>query len=153
MTKRDFLALEQYSNAEVLALLDLAARVKRGEITGGLERKVLSLVFMDPSLRTRSSMEAAMYLHGGHSIVLEPGRGSWALETQRGAVMDADRVEHIAEAARVLGRYSDAVGVRVFPRGTDWSEERHDEKQCGFREGCGRAMINTLGERERVTRG
>ena len=142
MTKRDFLALEEYSNAEVLALIDLADRVKRGEITGGLERKILSLVFMDPSLRTRTSMEAAMYLHGGHSIVLEPGRGSWALETERGAVMDADRVEHIAEAARVLGRYADAVGVRVFPRGTDWSVERNDQVIRDFARYCEKPVIN-----------
>ena len=108
MTKRDFLALEQYSNAEVLALLDLAARVKRGEITGGLERKVLSLVFMDPSLRTRSSMEAAMYLHGGHSIVLEPGRGSWALELWVGSGAH--------EAAVARGRISSTPGIRRLSR-------------------------------------
>ena len=122
MTKRDFLALEDWAPAEIDALLALAARVKRGEITGGLERKVLAMVFMDPSLRTRTSFETAMFLHGGHAVVLEPGRGSWSLETEPGAVMDRDSVEHIVDAARVLGRYADAVGVRSFPRGRDWSE-------------------------------
>ena len=85
MTKRDFLALEQLGSAELDGLLELAARVKRGELIGGLERKVLAMVFMDPSLRTRTSFETAMYLHGGHGVVLEPGKGSWSLETEPGS--------------------------------------------------------------------
>ena len=43
-------------------------------------------------------------------MVLEPGKGSWTLETEPGAVMDGDTVEHIIDAARVLGRYADALG-------------------------------------------
>ena len=49
MTKRDFLSLEDWSPDQVEALLALAGRVKRGEITGGLEHKVLAMIFMDPS--------------------------------------------------------------------------------------------------------
>lgn len=142
MTKQDFLALEDWSPEHLSEVLDLAERVKRGEITGGLERKVLAMVFLDPSLRTRTSMETAMFLHGGHAIVLEPGKGSWALETQRGAVMDRDTVEHITEAARVLGRYADAVGLRAFPRGREWGEERKDTVLHQFAEHCERPVIN-----------
>jgi len=76
MAKRDFLAMEDWSPDEIDGLLDLAARVKRGEIKGGLERKVLTAVFMDPSLRTRTSFETAMFLHGGHAVILGPGKGS-----------------------------------------------------------------------------
>ncbi|HUF36605.1 MAG TPA: N-acetylornithine carbamoyltransferase [Gemmatimonadales bacterium] len=142
MTKRDFLALEDWSPDEVEALLALAARVKRGEIAGGLERKVLAMVFMDPSLRTRTSFETAMFLHGGHAVVLEPGKGSWALETEPGAVMDGDRVEHVVEAARVLGRYADALGVRSFPRGTDWAVARRDAIVRDFARHCEKPVIN-----------
>ncbi len=142
MTKRDFLSLEEWSSDEMEALLALAARVKRGEITGGLERKVLAMVFMDPSLRTRTSFETAMFLHGGHAVVLEPGRGSWALETEPGVVMDGDRVEHIIEAARVLGRYADALGVRSFPRGTDWAVARRDAILHDFARHCEKPVIN-----------
>jgi N-acetylornithine carbamoyltransferase len=142
VTKRDFLTLEDWSDAEIDGLLRLAARVKRGEITGGLERKVLAMVFMDPSLRTRTSFETAMYLHGGHAVVLEPGKGSWALETEPGAVMDGDRVEHIIEAARVLGRYADALGVRSFPRGNDWAVARRDAIVRDFARHCEKPVIN-----------
>jgi N-acetylornithine carbamoyltransferase len=142
VAKRDFLALEEWGPDEVDGLLQLAARVKRGEVTGGLERKVLAMVFMDPSLRTRTSFETAMFLHGGHGIVLEPGKGSWTLETEPGAVMDKDSVEHIVDAARVLGRYADAVGVRSFPRGNDWAVARRDDIIRNFARHCEKPVIN-----------
>ena len=142
MSGRDFLAMEDWSPAAIDHLLALAARVKRGEITGGLERKVLAAIFLDPSLRTRSSMETAMFLHGGHALVLEPGRGSWALETEEGAVMDGAAVEHIKEAARVLARYADALAVRVFPKGSDWAVERADRVIKDFARFSDKPVIN-----------
>ena len=153
MTKRDFLAMEDWGTDGIAALLDLAARVKRGELDGGLERKVLAMVFMDPSLRTRSSFEAAMHLHGGHAIVLEPGRGSWSLETEIGAVMDGATVEHIVDAARVLGRYADALGVRVFPRGGSWAQERKDEVIRNFAKYCEKPVINLESTRRHPCQG
>jgi N-acetylornithine carbamoyltransferase len=142
VSKRDFLALEDWGAEEVEGLLALAARVKRGEVSGGLEGKVLAMVFMDPSLRTRTSFEAAMFLHGGHAVVLEPGRGSWSLETEPGAVMDGDNVEHIVDAARVLGRYADALGVRAFPRGKEWAQARQDAIVRSFARHCEQPVIN-----------
>jgi N-acetylornithine carbamoyltransferase len=142
VTKRDFLAVEEWNPEEVDALLALAARIKRGEVNGGLERKVMAMVFLDPSLRTRSSFETAMFLHGGHAVVLEPGRSSWSLETEPGAVMDGATVEHIKDAARVLGRYADVIGVRAFPRGTDWEVVRQDRIVRDFARYCEKPVIN-----------
>ena len=140
--KRDFLDTAAWPPEAIDALLALAARVKRGELTGGLERKVLALVFMDPSLRTRASFETAMFLHGGHAFVLEPGRGTWTFETEVGAVMEGIGVEHIIDAARVLGRYADAVAVRSFPRGIDWASEREDRVIRNFARYCEKPVIN-----------
>jgi N-acetylornithine carbamoyltransferase len=142
VTKRDFLAVEDWPAADIERLLNLAVRVKRGEIKGGLERRVLAMVFMDPSLRTRSSFETAMFLHGGHAITIDPGRGSWALETEPGTVMDGSTVEHVVDAARVLGRYADVVGVRAFPRGADWAVAREDRVVRLFAKECGKPVIN-----------
>ena len=153
MTDRDFLAMEDWSPEEIGALLDLAARVKRGEVSGGLEKKVLAMVFMDPSLRTRSSFETGMFLHGGHAVVLEPGKGSWALETEEGAVMDGTAVEHIAEAARVLARYADALAVRAFPRGTDWAQEREDRVVRDFARYADKPVINLESSRRHPCQG
>ena len=141
-SKHDVLSIEELPPGTFEATLELAARVKRGEVRGGLEGKILALVFLDPSLRTRASFEAAMALHGGHAIVIEPGRGSWPLEFENGVVMDADRTEHLIEAARVLGRYADALGVRSFARGSRWSEVRADAVVRGFARHCEKPVIN-----------
>lgn len=151
--KRDFLSTEEWAPSEIDALLDLAARVKRGELAGGLERKILAMVFLDPSLRTRASFEAAMFLHGGHAIVLEPGRGSWPIETQRGVVMDGGTVEHLIEAARVLGRYGDALAVRAFPRGDAWELERQDRVVRDFARYCEKPVINLESARRHPCQG
>jgi len=142
MPKRDFLAMEEWGPDEVAGLLALAARVKRGAFPGGLEKKVLAMVFMDPSLRTRTSFETAMFLHGGHAVVLEPGKGSWTLETEIGAVMDGTTVEHIVDAARVLARYGDALAVRTFPKGSDWDTERLDPVIRNFARYSDQPVIN-----------
>ncbi len=151
--KRDYLAMEAWSADEIDGLLRLAARVKRGEIEGGLARKVLAMVFMDPSLRTRSSFETAMFLHGGHAVVLEPGKGSWTLETEHGVVMDGTSVEHVVEAARVLGRYADALAVRVFPKGKEWAVEREDRVIRDFAQYCEKPVINLESTRRHPCQG
>lgn len=151
--KRDFLAMEEWSPDEVTALLDLAGRVKRGDVTGGLAGKVLAMVFLDPSLRTRASFETAMFLHGGHAVILEPGKGSWSLETEIGAVMDGANVEHLVEAARVLGRYADALAVRTFPKGADWRVARTDPVIRNFARYCEKPVINLESSRRHPCQG
>ena len=111
------------------------------------------MVFLDPSLRTRSSFETGMFLHGGHAVVLEPGKGSWALETEPGAIMDAGNVEHIAEAARVLGRYADALAVRAFPKGSDWAVEREDRVIRDFARYSDKPVINLESSRRHPCQG
>ena len=86
----------------------------------------VALVFFNPSLRTRASMQVGIYELGGNAAVLEPGGTSWTLEHRDGAVMDSDKTEHVAEFVRVLGRYCAAIGVRTFAALKDWPEERTD---------------------------
>lgn len=153
--KRDFLDTTDLSPEALATLLALAEGLKSGTQTraDALLRRTLAMVFLDPSLRTRTSFEVAMHLHGGHAVVLEPGRGSWALESRRGAVMDGTAVEHIAEAARVLGRYADAVALRCFPKGTDWSVEREDLLLRDFAAYCEKPVINLESARRHPCQG
>lgn len=153
MTRRDWLAMEEWSPEAVDALLALALRCKRGEFAGGLEKKVLAMVFLDPSLRTRASMETAMFLHGGHAVALEPGKGSWAWETDLDAVMDGTTVEHIIEAARVLSRYADAIAIRSFPKGRDWAAERLDPVLRNFARYAEKPVINLESSRRHPCQG
>jgi len=88
--------------------------------------KSIGLVFMNPSLRTRTSMEGAAAHLGAHHTTLVPGNGSWDLEWETGAVMDGEAAEHAKEAIGVLSRYHDALGVRVFASGTDYDADKQD---------------------------
>ena len=90
------------------------------------KNKTLGLVFMNPSLRTRLSTQIAAQNLGMNVLVINADKDSWALEFTDGAVMDGVTVEHVRDAAPVLGSYCDIVGVRCFPglqsRDADYSE-------------------------------
>ncbi|MHB1277203.1 MAG: Rossmann-fold NAD(P)-binding domain-containing protein [Bacteroidia bacterium] len=76
--------------------------------------KKLGMIFMNPSLRTRVSTEMAARDLGMEVQVLNMA-DAWTPEFEEGAVMDGRKVEHIKEAAGVLGRYFDLLAVRAFP--------------------------------------
>ena len=88
--------------------------------------KALGLVFFNPSLRTRASMDLAAAHLGAHPVTLTPGSGTWGLETREGVTMDGDAAEHVKEAFGVLSRYVDALGVRTFATLTDPEADRAD---------------------------
>ena len=95
--------------------------------TGAAAGKTIGLLFFNPSLRTRTSMEVAAAHLGANSTTLTPGEGTWNLAWEGGAVMDGDAAEHVREAIGVLSRYHDALGVRVFASGTDYEADASDE--------------------------
>src|SRR5437660_6374561 len=124
---RDFLSTAGLSRDEFESLIDSALRFKSGtDQSKPLAGKSVALVFFNPSLRTRASMQVGVYELGGNAVVLEPGGTSWTLEHREGAVMDSDKTEHVAEFVRVLGRYCVAIGVRTFAALKDWEAERTD---------------------------
>jgi N-acetylornithine carbamoyltransferase len=124
---QNFLATSDLSRADLDQLIESALRFKTGnDQSKPLAGRSIALVFFNPSLRTRASMQVGIYELGGNAVVLEPGGTSWTLEHREGAVMDADKTEHVAEFVRVLGRYCVAVGVRTFAALKNWEEERTD---------------------------
>ena len=124
-------------------LIEAALRFKRGEDRSQpLTGKSVALVFFNPSLRTRASMQVGIYELGGNAVVLEPGGTSWTLEHREGAVMDADKTEHVAEFVRVLERYCVAIGVRTFASLKDWQEERKDPVLNAFAKYASVPIIN-----------
>ena len=125
--KTDLLNTIGMSREQMASLLDAALRFKSGDdVSKPLAGKSVALVFFNPSLRTRASMQVGIYELGGNAVVLEPGGTSWTLEHRSGAVMDSDKTEHVAEFVRVLERYCAAIGVRTFAALKDWQEERTD---------------------------
>ena len=108
-------------------LIQQAIEIKsRDEDSRPLDGKSVALVFFNPSLRTRASMQVGIYELGGNSVILEPGATSWTLEHREGVVMDSDKTEHLKEFVQVLERYVSAIGVRTFAELKDWKTERTD---------------------------
>ncbi len=112
-----FLDLADFERAEILDLLELAQALLDKPQRQALAGKILGLVFLNPSLRTLASCQAAMARLGGASFVITPGQGTWQMETRLNAVMDGIAAEHIREGIPVLASYSDALGVRAFAEG------------------------------------
>lgn len=77
--------------------------------------KKIGLLFLNPSLRTRISTQAAAKNLGIETIVFNVDKDGWALEFAEGAVMNGTTVEHIKDAAPVLGCYFDILCIRTFP--------------------------------------
>lgn len=139
---KHLISLSHYSKDEVLELIELAMSIKRGEISPDLRGKSLVLLFFNPSLRTRTSFELAMQQLGGNVVCLNAGEDTWKLEVEEGVVMDKDSVEHIKDAAAVLGRYADAIGIRAFPGGVSWEVDRRDRVIEAFVRYGGVPIIN-----------
>jgi len=100
---RDFLAIPDFTKPELVKLLELADRMRRGEYEGKpLAGKSLAMIFMKSSTRTRVSFEVGTWQLGGHALFLSPR------DVQLG------RGEPIADTARVLSRYVDGIMIRTF---------------------------------------
>jgi len=153
MTMKHLIGTDEWSDDEIRAILARASELKAGAAGDSFTGKALIMVFFNPSLRTRTSFEVAMARHGGHAVILEPGRGAWAIETRSGVVMDGEAVEHVVEAARVLGRYGEAVAVRAFPSDDTWAEARQDEVVRAFARHAGVPTINMESARRHPCQG
>lgn len=117
--KQDFLAIADFTPAQVQGLLDLAVRLKAEWKAGGnapiLQGKTMAMIFQKPSLRTRVSFDMAMRHLGGDALYLSP------------AEIGLGKRESIADVARVLAGYVDVLMARVFEHDhvlqlAQWSE-------------------------------
>ena len=89
--------------------------------------KRVGLLFLNPSLRTRLSTQVAAANLGMEAIVFNVDKDGWALEFEEGAIMSGNTVEHIKDAAPILGNYFDILCIRAFPslknKEEDYSEQ------------------------------
>ena len=104
--KKDFIAISDYSPAELQEIFDLAVSLKKEWKSGGnspiFKNKVLAMIFQKPSLRTRVSFDMAMRHMGGDALYLSP------------AEIGLGKRESIADVARVLSGYVQVIMARVF---------------------------------------
>jgi N-succinyl-L-ornithine transcarbamylase len=111
-------------NAMVKKALEFKSDPLRSKQLGTNKR--MGLLFLNPSMRTRLSTQIAAQNLGIEPMVFNIGHEGWALEFEEEAIMSGTTVEHIKDAAPVLGKYFDILGIRTFPslknRKDDYSE-------------------------------
>lgn len=139
----NFLKTSDFSRDELEHFISSAMTLKFGDAgEKPLAGKSVALVFFNPSLRTRASMQVGIYELGGNAVILEPGGTSWTLEHRDGVVMDGNKTEHLAEFVQVLERYVSAIGVRTFAELKDWEIERTDPILNAFKQYASVPIIN-----------
>ncbi len=112
---KNFISVDDVSDID--ALVKRALKYKEdpsADIALGQHKKA-GLLFLNPSLRTRISTQVAARNLGLVPIVLNVDKEGWALEFTEGAIMNGNTVEHIKDAAPVLGSYLDILCIRTFP--------------------------------------
>jgi N-succinyl-L-ornithine transcarbamylase len=106
------------------------------------KNKTMGLVFLNPSLRTRISTQKAAMNLGMNVMVLNIDKEGWALELRDGVIMNGTTVEHIKDAAAVMGEYLDIIGVRSFPGLKDREEDYSESIFNKFVQYCGIPLVS-----------
>lgn len=115
MKSKDLISVADLGREEISSLITSAIGLKAEGWSSLLSNKVLVLIFEKPSLRTRVSFELAMRQLGGHSLYLSPDE------------VGMGKRESVADVARVLGRYADALAARTFSHHTVEILARHSD--------------------------
>lgn len=123
---RNFISVQDVPdiNGLVRKALDFKADPFRNRTLGANKR--IGLLFLNPSMRTRLSTQVAASNLGMEAIVFNVGPEGWTLEFEEEAIMSGNTVEHVKDAAPILGKYFDILGIRTFPslqnKAEDYSE-------------------------------
>lgn len=111
-------------NALVEKALEYKANPFKDKTLGANKR--IGCLFLNPSMRTRLSTQIAAQNLGMEAVIFNVGSEGWALEFEEGAVMNGSTVEHVKDAAPIMGKYFDVLAIRTFPslknREDDYSE-------------------------------
>jgi N-succinyl-L-ornithine transcarbamylase len=113
---------------DISALVEKGLRYKANPFTDkalGLNKRI-GCLFLNPSMRTRLSTQIAAQNLGMEAIIFNVGSEGWALEFEEEAIMSGNTVEHVKDAAPIMGKYFDILAIRTFPslknREDDYSE-------------------------------
>lgn len=142
---RHVLAPYDLSPAETDAVLRRAAEMKAAKFLADRRNLRVGALFFNNSLRTRVSFEESVWRLGGHIQTMVAGQDTWAIELDPDAVMEGTTVENIVEAAGVLGRYFDVLGVRSFAGSGPWEHERTEPVLSAFCRYAGKPIISLEG--------
>ena len=112
---KQFISVNDVKNINALVKKALAYKAdpRKDKLLGVNKR--IGCLFLNPSMRTRLSTQIAAHNLGMESIVFNVGQEGWTLEFEDEAIMSGNTVEHVKDAAPILGNYFDVLGIRTFP--------------------------------------
>src|SRR5437773_1675482 len=123
---KNFISVHDVADINALVQKALAYKATPFKDKGlGLNKRV-GCLFLNPSMRTRLSTQVAAQNLGMETIIFNVGSEGWALEFEEEAIMSGSTVEHVKDAAPIMGNYFDILAIRTFPslknREDDYSE-------------------------------
>ena len=112
---KQFISAHDVQNIPALIrkALDYKANPWKDETLG--KRKRIGCLFLNPSMRTRLSTQVAAQQLGMETVIFNVGNDGWSLEFEEGAIMNGATVEHVKDAAPIMGNYFDILAIRTFP--------------------------------------
>ncbi|HEY0679149.1 MAG TPA: N-acetylornithine carbamoyltransferase [Chitinophagaceae bacterium] len=123
---KKFISVQDVSDINALVKKALAYKADPYKHKQLGTNKRIGLLFLNPSMRTRLSTQIAAQNLGMEPIVFNVGQEGWTLEFEEEAIMSGNTVEHVKDAAPVMGKYFDILCIRTFPslsnREDDYSE-------------------------------
>ncbi len=112
---KNFISVHDVTNIDALVKKALEYKTNPLQHNHLGKNKRIGLLFLNPSMRTRLSTQIAAQNLGMETIVFNVGQDGWALEFEEEAIMSGSTVEHVKDAAPILGNYFDILCVRTFP--------------------------------------
>ena len=121
---KHFISTKNWPKSELQEILDFSVKLKENPFQPILKNKSIAMIFFNPSLRTKTSLEIGINELSGTAVVLQPGKDAWPIEFAENIVMDSESEEHVKEVAQVLSSYCDCIAVRAFPKFKNWEVDR-----------------------------
>ncbi|QKZ14426.1 N-acetylornithine carbamoyltransferase [Spirosoma sp. KUDC1026] len=128
----NFISLADVSDLDALIQSGRAAKANPFADQHLGKNKTIGLIFFNSSLRTRLSTQKAAQNLGMNVMVMNVGQDSWGLEMEEGVLMNGDKAEHVREAAAVIGRYCDVIGIRAFAELQDREKDYREQVMHQF---------------------
>lgn len=128
----NFLSLADVTNIDALVQSGLDAKANPFADQHLGKNKTIGMIFFNSSLRTRMSTQKAAQNLGMNVMTMNVGQDSWGLEMEEGVLMNGDKAEHVREAAAVMGRYCDIIGIRAFAELKDRDKDYREQVMHQF---------------------
>jgi N-succinyl-L-ornithine transcarbamylase len=139
---RNFISVKDVTDINALVTKALAYKANPFVDRSLGADKRIGMLFLNPSLRTRLSTQVAAEQLGMESIVFNVDKDGWALEFEDGAIMSGNTVEHVKDAAPILGNYFDILCIRAFPSLTNKKDDYSEQVMTAFKQYAGVPIVS-----------